>query len=52
MVLVALIVLLADVSARVPMACSCYEAEALAALTARLVEGSLALLATKLPLRQ
>ena len=52
MVLVALIVLLADVSARVPMVCFCYEAEALAALTALLVEGSLALLATRLPLRQ
>jgi hypothetical protein len=45
MVLVALIVLLAEASARVPMACCCYDAAALAALTALLVEGSLALLA-------
>ena len=51
-VLVALIALLAEASARVPMVCCRYDAAALAALTALLVEGSLALLATRLPLRQ
>jgi hypothetical protein len=52
MVLVALIVLLAEASARMPMVCCCYDAAALAVLTALLVEGSLALLATRLLLRQ
>jgi hypothetical protein len=42
MVLVALIVLLAGASARVPMVCCCYDAAALAVLTALLVEGPLA----------
>jgi hypothetical protein len=50
--LVAPIVPLVDVSARVPVVYFCYEAETLAALTALLVEGSLALLATRLLLRQ
>jgi hypothetical protein len=52
MVLVALIVLLAEASARVPMVCCCYDAVTVAALTALLVECSLALLATRLRLRQ
>jgi hypothetical protein len=52
MVLVALIVLLAEASARVPMVCCCYDTVALTALTALLIEGSLALLARRLLLRQ
>jgi hypothetical protein len=52
MVLAARIVLFAGASARVPMVCCRYDAAALAALTALLVEGPLALLATRLLLRQ
>jgi hypothetical protein len=48
MVLVALTVLLMVASAQVPVVCCCYDAAALAALTALLVEGTLALSATRL----
>jgi hypothetical protein len=44
--------LLAEASARVPMVCCCNDAVAIAALTGLLVEGSLALLATRLLLRK
>ncbi len=52
MVLLSTIVLPADLSARVPGVCLCFETETLVSLTALPVEGSLALLATWLLLRQ